>query len=446
MVLPATNNHSQALDKRAALYTLGCRLNQTETRLIEDQLRVAGYRIVPFGEPAELGVIHTCVVTREAEAKSRKIIRRFIRANPGAITAVIGCFAQTDAAALADIPGVTLVLGNEAKMCLAEHLDAVTDTGPVVAHAPLGNNSFTVPFISNGPPLTRRANLKIQDGCDCMCAYCYVPFARGRSRSRRLSDVFEEASSLVRRGARELVLTGVNIGDFRDGAYGLTALVDQLDTLCPKPRIRLSSIELSNMPVELLERMASRAHGLVPHLHMPLQSGSARVLRAMGRPYAPEEYLDFMRHAATSVPGIGLGADVMVGFPGEGDDDFQATCALIQQCPLFYLHVFQFSERPGVAATRLPNKVAAQTMHERSAILLAINRVKMLEFQNQWIGCSVDVLFESLKRGCWRGHAGNYLEIAVETEENLQNAIASVRVERLRDGMLFGAIENTQPH
>lgn len=412
--------------------------------MLEDQLRAAGYRIVPFGEAAEIGVIHTCVVTREAEAKSRKIIRRFIRANPAAITAVIGCYAQTAAEAIAGIPGVSLVLGNDAKMQLAEKVGALSDAAQIVLCPQPERHNFTVPFTDAGPPITRRVNLKIQDGCDCMCSYCYVPFARGPSRSRRIEDALDEARILVRRGAKELVLTGVNIGKYHDKGQGLPALIDRLDALRPRPRIRISSIERTHCPVELLERMAEPEHALVPHLHIPIQSGAEAVLRAMNRPCMPAEYLGFMNEAVVRVPDIGLGADVMVGFPGETDEDFNATRDLVRRSPLFYLHVFQYSERPGVAAAKLLNVVAGETMHMRSKILLDIAREKKLIFQRKWVGRRVKVLFESQKEGYWRGHAGNYLEIVAKSRANLENTFATVETVEIKNELLVGVIVDDQ--
>ncbi len=433
-------NGCPGVPKRAAIHTLGCRLNQGESRLIEDHLRNAGYGVVPFGEPAELGIIHTCVVTREAEAKSRKMIHRFARQNPGAPIIVIGCYAQTSASTIASMPGVRLVLGNDAKMNLADHL-AVLDDEPahIVANRPK-RDLFTVPFIKEGAPITRRVNLKIQDGCDAMCTYCYIPFARGRSRSRYFDDVIAEAASLLKRGAKEIVLTGVNLGDYRDGNRGLAALVDALDSLEPKPRIRISSIELNTVPDDLICRMANPAHALVPHLHIPLQSGSDPVLKAMGRPYTAKEYFRFIENAAAQIPCLGLGADVMVGFPGETDEDFQTTCDNIRRSPLNYLHVFQYSERRQVASARIPGKVPAVVMQRRSEMLRQIGEQKLLAFMHTWIDQDVDVLFESQQGNCWIGHTGSYLEVAANSCNNLENKIVRVHINEMDKRYLKGSV------
>lgn len=426
--------------KRATIHTLGCRLNQGESRLLEEQLRAAGYEIVPFGQPADLGIIHTCVVTREAEAKSRKMIRRFVRENPGASVVVIGCYAQTSSKTIAAMEGVCLVLGNDAKMNLAEHLAFLADDVPHIDCKRPERTLFTVPFTADGDPITRRVNLKIQDGCDAMCSYCYIPFARGRSRSRQFEDTLAEAAALVKRGAKELVLTGVNLGDYQDGERGLMQLVDALDMLHPKPRIRISSIELNTIPEALFPRMLDADHALVPHLHVPLQSGSAAILSAMGRPYTSAEYFGLLDRAAEAVPGIGLGADVMVGFPGETEADFEVTCERIKQSPLNYLHVFQYSERKQVASSRLPDKVAVQTMQSRSEALRKIAQEKRHDFLQQWIGKEVDVLFESQRDGCWVGHTGNYLEVFVSSMGLLENTVATIRIQEMKEDCLTACI------
>lgn len=443
MAEPAGNGpHSPR--KRASIHTLGCRLNQAESRMLEEQLRAAGYEIVPFGQPAELGIIHTCVVTREAETKSRKYIHRFLRQNPGAVTAVIGCYAQTAAEAIAAMGGVDLVLGNDAKMLLSDYLDLPRQDAPVVLRPRPERKTFTIRFEPDGPPLRQRVNLKIQDGCDTMCSYCYIPFARGRSRSRDFGDILNEATALVHRGAKEIVLTGVNLGDFEQDGRRLADLVDALSALAPQPRVRISSIELTNLPETLFERMADPAHALVPHLHVPLQSGSDTVLQAMRRPYTAADYLALLGRAAAAVPGIGIGADVMVGFPGETDADFEATCALVRESPLFYLHVFQYSERPEVASVRLEDKVPVETAGFRSEVLIQIGEEKKRAFLEHQIGKTLRVLFEDCEGEHWRGHADNYLEVAVESKEDLRNRFGRVRINALQGRLLFGTIKTME--
>ena len=265
--------------KRATIHTLGCRLNQAESGLIADQLAAAGYVIAPWGEAADLGIIHTCTVTREADAKSRQMTRHFIRANPGARTVVIGCYAETGADALARIPGVDLILGNRDKLDLARHLAALDAGGPKQVCARGGREPFTVPWVADAPPVARRMNLKIQDGCDFMCSFCAIPFARGRSRSRELDDLVAEARCLVGRGAMEIVLSGVNVGDYAFEQKTLLDVVDALNGIDDLVRVRLASVELTTIPEGILTRMADPNHRLAPHLHVPMQSGSDHIDR-----------------------------------------------------------------------------------------------------------------------------------------------------------------------
>ncbi len=426
--------------KRATIATLGCRLNQAEARLIEDQLCAAGYVLAGADDRVDVAIVQTCVVTGEAEAKSRKLIRRLTRQHPDATVVVIGCYAQTNAESIAAMDGVHLVLDNNAKMDLPALLAILDPAAPTIACQPLGSDMFTLPFLADGPPITRRANLKIQDGCDGQCAYCYVRIARGPSRSRRFDDAVAEAAALVKRGARELVLTGVNVGSYQDDDRQIPQLCDALDALRPKPRVRISSIELNTIPETLLPRMADPDHALAPHLHIPLQSGSKSVLRAMGRPYAPEDYQSFITTVANLLPDIGLGADVMVGFPGETDADFEATCALVEQSPLTYLHVFQYSDRPQVAAAQLPDKIPAAVIKARSKTLRALGRRKHRTFQQRWLGHDVTVLFESKRDDFWIGHTGNYLEVGVRSDAPLSNRFATVKIKDISGTRLLGDI------
>jgi threonylcarbamoyladenosine tRNA methylthiotransferase MtaB len=421
----------------ATIHTLGCRLNQAETRLLEEQLRQGGYEIVAFQQPATVGIIHGCVVTLEAEAKTRKYIQRFRRRNPDGITVVIGCYAQTEGHIAAAL-GVDLILGNASKMELLSHLEKLQKEKQAVRTDRPRRESFTLPWQKEGEPLSRRINLKIQDGCDEMCRYCYIPFARGRSRSRYLQDTLEEAASLVERGARELILSGVNIGDYRDGQADLLTLIDELNTLRPKPRIRISSIEFNSLPEAVLERMADEEHGLLPYLHIPLQSGSDAILAAMGRPYSGRAYLDFLEKARALVPSIGLGADVMVGFPGESEAHFEETRQLIEDSPLDYLHVFSYSERPAVASYRLSDKVSAADKSRRNEILRLLAEKKQEQSRKRFLGKQCRVLFEVKRGDCWTGYNEEYFEVALRSDEELKNKVVEVRIDGIEEGGLRG--------
>jgi threonylcarbamoyladenosine tRNA methylthiotransferase MtaB len=419
---------------------LGCRLNQAESGLIVDQLAAAGYVIAPWGEAADLGVIHTCTVTREADAKSRQMIRQFIRANPGARTVVIGCYAETGAEAVARIPGVDLVLGNRDKLDLARHLAALDAGGPQMVRSRAGREPFTVPWVAAAPPVTRRMNLKIQDGCDFMCSFCAIPFARGRSRSREFDDLVAEARCLARRGAKEIVLSGINVGDYGFENKTLIDVVDTLNGIEGLARVRLASIELTTIPDGMLERMADSRHRLTPFLHVPLQSGSDRILTAMRRNYTRADYLALVRRAAETTPDLGIGADILVGFPGETDADFDDSLALLRESPVCFAHVFKYSERRGSAASRLPEKTDPAAASARGETLRAVGAAKLRAFQERHLGRTMEVLFEDGPGGVWRGRTGNYLEVTARSTEDMTNRMRRIVLENIDRELLTGRI------
>lgn len=424
--------------KTASLYTLGCRLNQAETHLLGEQLRAAGYELVPFGEPAQLGVIHTCTVTGEADSKSRKAIRAFIRRNPKAFVAVLGCYSQLAAEAIAAIEGVDLILGTEEKMRLASYLRDEKNGAPVVAVAPPRRGDFTL-AVSGGEPVTRRANLKIQDGCACGCSYCVVPLARGGPRSRDIDNLIEEARGLVDRGAKEIVLTGVNVGAYESRGIRLPGMIERLCMIAGLARIRIGSIEVTQTGGALLEWMGDPAHPLMPFLHVPLQSGSDAVLRRMNRPYTAAEFRVFLELAAQT-PGLCVGTDVLVGFPGESAADFDATCHLIRDTCIAYTHVFKFSPRPGTAAACFEERVDARIAHERSVEVQRIGETKHRDFLQRNIGKTLPVLFESIEDGCWQGYTPNYIRAAVAFAGDLTNVIRPAVLEEIRGAVVFGRI------
>jgi len=437
--------------KRASVYTLGCRLNQAESALIEERLVEAGYELVPFGAPADLGVIHTCTVTQEADAKSRKMVRQFIRRNPGAFTAVIGCYAERNAEALAAIKGVDLILGNARKLELAAYVEAGKTAEPRIVCDRVRRGDFAIPVAHGRTVLTRRSNLKIQDGCNFMCSFCVIPFARGRERSRTIENLVEEAENLVARGAKEIVLTGVNLGAYDCGGRGLVEVVDRLNVIAGLSRIRISSIEPATIPDAVLDRMCAQDHALAPYLHVPMQSGSDKILKAMRRTYTRDDYLETVCRAAERVPGIGLGGDIMVGFPGETEEDFGETCALFEQSPLFYAHVFKYSERPGTAAARMAGQVDPRTASTRSARLHRISARKKRRFQEQFLGKTLAVLFESPEEPeptgahdpgavLWGGYTANYVRVAAHSRENLENQLRRVVLEEIRGEIVYGRI------
>lgn len=431
------------LPKRASIHTLGCRLNQAESALLAESLAAAGYEIVPFGAPADLGIIHTCTVTREADAKSRKLIRQFIRANPEAQIAVIGCYAQMDAQAVAALGRIDLIIGNQRKLELLQFLGEGKREKPLIIRDRIAREDFRIDAACAGElrrEFAQRVNLKIQDGCDFMCSFCIIPFARGRVRSRDLDDMLEEARRLAAAGAKELVLTGINLGTYAFRGQTLLDIVNRLDEIEGLERIRIGSIELNTIPDGLLDAMRDPEHALAPYLHIPLQSGANPILAAMRRRYTRDEYLDFVRRAAERVPDIGLGSDIMIGFPGETDEDFEDTADLLRQSPLFYAHVFKYSERPGTAAARIPAKIDPQIANRRSARLRRISADKRRRFYQRHLGAEMPVLFEHEEKGFWTGYTGNYIRVAVSSEQDLSNEMLRVRLDRVQGEWIRGEL------
>ncbi|MBI2422181.1 MAG: tRNA (N(6)-L-threonylcarbamoyladenosine(37)-C(2))-methylthiotransferase MtaB [Candidatus Hydrogenedentes bacterium] len=437
-----TQTQTHPAPKRACLHTLGCRLNQSETTLLEEKLQAAGYELVPFGEPADLAILNTCTVTRDADAKSRKLVRQFIRKNPGAYTAVIGCYAQMGAAALAKIDGVDLIIGNQEKLNVLDYVAAGKNPAPLVVHDRLDRNDFSIAPANSAAPILDRANLKVQEGCDFMCSFCIIPFARGRARSRTLPNLLDEARQLAARGAKELVLTGVNIGAYDWEGRTLVEVVDALNELDGLVRLRISSIEPTTIAAELFARMADPGHALLPYLHIPLQSGSNAVLASMRRRYTREEFLDFIHRAHDAVPGIGIGTDILAGYPGETGANFEDTCDLLWRSPLFYAHVFKYSEREGTASVRIPGKVHPDVASARSARLRKLSAEKTRLFHEAHLGQAATVLFEHTEDGYWTGYTEDFCRVAVQCNRNLKNILRHVHCTHARGGLLYATLQD----
>ncbi|MCX5758638.1 MAG: MiaB/RimO family radical SAM methylthiotransferase, partial [Candidatus Hydrogenedentes bacterium] len=324
------------MQARAFLHTLGCRLNHAETEILAQSLQDAGYELVDNVEDADLCIVNTCTVTREADAKSRKAVRAFIRRNPRAYLVVTGCHVHVRPDVMTAIPGVDLVVGNANKLEVASWLPGTLEKGtdgPRALVTPITPKPFTIPPRLSMPPVCR-PQIKIQDGCDASCAFCIVPRARGESRGRPLDDIVEEARHLAAHGAIEVVVTGLNVGAYACWGKRLVDVLDGIDACEGIRRIRVGSLELGGIDDELIARMVDRGHALVPFLHIPLQSGSDTVLARMGRTYGVDEFRVWIDRIAARVPDVCLGTDVLVGFPGETDAEFDETCRFLENSPL----------------------------------------------------------------------------------------------------------------
>lgn len=428
---------------RATLYTLGCRLNQAETALLKEGFQRGGFVPVEFGQETDVLVINSCTVTEGAEVDCRRIVRQVLRHSPEAFVAVTGCYAQTGLEALRGIEGIDLIVGNQFKMQLPNLLPPFSrlkkQAVPLVHHGRMDPENFCIEGV--GAYNTTRANLKIQDGCQFMCSFCLIPFARGRERSRFLEDAVREAGELVERGHRELVLTGVNIGQYRDGAADLLVLLQRLEAIEGLERIRISSIEPTTVPESLLDYMSCSSK-LCRYLHVPLQSGDDRILQAMNRRYSVREYQEAMESALQRIPDVCFGTDVLVGFPGEGPREFANTQAVVRDLPFAYLHVFSYSPRPGTAATKLPHPVSPITIKERSRALHEASDHKRMAFQQRFLGQKVSVLFESAEgEGYWPGLTDNFLRVAVRSPRRLHNTIQSVVVTGVMSDKVLGMLD-----
>ncbi len=411
--------------------------------MLGDLLRQKGYRLVEFGDETDLLVLNTCSVTESAEKDCRYAVRKTLRHSPQAFVALTGCYAQTGAALLQSIPGVDLIVGTEYKMKLPDYLPAPgrlkKRPAPELQHSrTIGRDDFVLPGTAYSD--STRALLKIQDGCDFMCSFCQIPFARGRERSRVLSDVLREARDLTAAGYRELVLTGVNIGRYRHEGATLVDLLGQLEAVPGVTRIRISSIEPTTVTDDLLEHMA-RSSTICRYLHVPLQSGDDQILEAMNRRYSLRDFETMMERALELMPDAGFGTDLLVGFPGEDDEAFERTREAAARLPFSYFHVFSYSERPGTAAAKLDAALSPSTVQRRRQLLTELSRSKNLAFSQLHIGRRLPVLFEKgTRRGLRTGTAGNFLRVAVANERELAGTIQDVTITGIMDGLAVGAL------
>jgi len=357
--------------------------------------------------------------------------------------AVTGCYAQTGAHELRTIPGIDLIVGNQFKSDLPSFLPPPEvlrkQPSPEVLHTrTIVRDEFILP--EYGESDATRALLKIQDGCNVMCSFCFIPFARGHERSRLLDDILVEAESQAARGQREIVLTGVNIGQFRSQGIGLSGLIDRLETIDGIERIRLSSIEPTTVTEPLLERIGARRK-LCPYLHIPLQSGDDTVLASMNRPYTVGSFVSLIDRALARVPDLALGTDLMVGFPVESERAFQNTMEVCTGLPFSYFHVFTYSKRPGTAAAKMPQEVPVEVARQRAQMLAELSRQKRLAFGERWIGSVVSVLFEEgHTEGLRLGTTPHFLKVGTASEAALPNHIQDVRVTGASDRWAIGQL------
>lgn len=423
--------------KKVAITTLGCKTNQFESAAMGESLAQQGYQTVAFSEVADIYIINTCSVTARSDAESRRLIRRAARQNPAARVVVTGCYAQLAAAELAKLPNVSLVIGNSEKRDIAALL-AVEADGVRVAVSAIADETTAAPLPLESFAEHTRAFLQIQNGCNAFCAYCIVPYARGRSRSVPHGEVLAGIRRFAAAGFREVVLTGIHLG-----AYGkdlgeqvdLAALLARADADGLVTRLRVGSVEPDEVSERLIAVMATGRH-ICPHLHLPLQSGSDRVLATMGRGYGSADFRSVVNRLVTAVPDIAIGVDVIAGFPGETAADHATTCELLRQLPVAYLHVFPYSTRPGTRAATMPGHLDPAVIKERAAELRLIGEEKRRQFAACFVGREMSVLLQGDGAS---GLTGNYL--TVKLAETQTAAEVMVRITGLeRDGSCLGEL------
>lgn len=407
-----------------SFYTLGCRLNQSETAVIQNSFNVDGFKVVDFEEPADIVVINTCTVTANGDAETRYLVHKANRLNPQTKIALVGCQAQIQKEKLTTLPNVRWIVGNAKKMDLKSIVEEVGFDEPRVIAPTIGRESFTIP-ISGIDQDHKRANIKIQDGCDFFCSFCEIPFARGRARSRIFDDILREANVLVAAGHQEIVITGINVGTYSDSQKIFFDVLTELENISRLKRIRISSIEPTTVPDDVIKRMADQTK-LCRYLHLPLQSGSDKILSLMKRKYSLKEYDDFIQKAHSEVKGICIGTDVIVGFPGETKEDFRQTYDYLLDAPIHYFHVFSYSNRHVAKAKNFEEQIPAHIIEERSEILRDLSQRKRRVFHESFKGSQQSVLFEKNKNGLWNGVTDNYIRVFVESKAQLMNQMHNV--------------------
>ncbi len=422
--------------KKVAFHTLGCRLNFAETGAIARGFSERGYEVVEFGENADVVMVNTCTVTDQADSTCRNLIRKARNSSPEGKVVVVGCYAQMDPEKVALAAGVDLILGTSEKYKIFDYLD---DDESSQIHVDQTNEFWGA--YSGGVDGHTRAFLKIQDGCNYICSYCIIPRARGRSRAMAAADVVAQAKTIIDSGVKEIVLTGVNIGEYEEASgtpfWELVARLLEIDQL---KRLRLSSVEPNTITQKLLETLKASPKAM-DHFHVPLQSGSDAMLERMRRKYNTAQYRDIMAMIKNYFPHAGIGADIILGHAGETEEEFQATMQFLREMPITHFHPFPFSKRKGTLSAKMEGQLTTATKKSRVRAVMMFGEAKLEAFAAQQVGTVSQVLFEQQNaQGLWEGHSSNFVRVAVESTIDLKNKILPVRMDRHVGKLLFGNI------
>ena len=423
-----------------SIVTLGCKANQFESAAMERMLIEQGYQIVPFEQGAELVIVNTCTVTSATDAQSRKLIRRARRLNEHCRIVVTGCYAQIQPQQLAQLPGVLYVIGNSEKQDL---IDILCHEGPQIQVGDIARQQQCPDLKIASFSEHSRAFVQIQSGCNAFCSYCIIPYARGRSRSVEKTAVIDQINQLVEAGYREVVLTGIHIGNYGQDLTPKCTLTDLLHALLEETdccRIRLGSIEPQEVSEPLVD-CVQQSSRICPHFHIPLQSGCDSVLRRMNRHYTTAQFRDTIDLMCRKIPRVSIGIDVISGFPGETENEHQQTYDFIAALPVHYLHVFPYSARPGTPAATMPHQIPGDIAKQRAAELRVLGEEKAGQYRQQFIGQHLDVVLESrTKNSQWQGTSAEYLTVVVDKEQDCAGELVSVEITGGKKDFLVGTV------
>jgi len=430
-------------NRKVSLYTLGCKLNFSESSTIARMFEAEGYARVDFNDVPDIYVINTCSVTENADKKCKQLVKRALKINPDAFIAIIGCYAQLKPEEIAQIYGVNMVLGASEKFKIIEHFQAAdkSDEATVIASKIKEVNEF-MPSYSKGD--RTRSFLKIQDGCDYFCTFCTIPLARGKSRNNSIAETVDVAKEIATTNINEVVLTGVNIGDFGQGDdENFFGLIKELDQLKGIERYRISSIEPNLLSSEIIDFVA-QSNKFMPHFHIPLQSGSDKILKSMRRKYLSDLYVDRVSQIKKTMPHACIGVDVIVGFPGETEEDFLTTYNFLNELDISYLHVFTYSERANTTANKMEEVVDKGERSKRSKMLHILSNKKKRYFYEQHIGKTYQVLFEAEQHENFlNGFTTNYIKVKVPYQKELENQIKTVTLTNIDSEGIFDVTINS---
>ncbi len=431
------------MSKIIATYTLGCKVNQYETEAMEELFIKSGYSLANFDDYADIYLINTCTVTSISDRKSRQMIRRAKKTNPNAVVIVTGCYAQTAPDDVLNIDGVNLVIGTKDRKGIVSIAEGLTSDSKISKVSNIMDTHTFEQLNITGYEERTRAYIKIQEGCNQYCTYCIIPYARGPIRSRNFDDIIAEVNSLAERGFTEIVLTGIHVASYGadSGEYDLSDLLLAVNDIDKIKRIRLSSIEPMTLDDKFIAKI-SPCKKLCPHFHLSLQSGSDGVLKRMNRKYTKEQYKSIVDGLRKSFPTAAITTDIMVGFPGETDEEFNECMEFVKDISFAEAHVFQYSPRKGTPAAKMKLQIDPKIKEERSKKIIEITTQTKNEFLERFIGSCVEVLFEQKKKGHFEGKTDNYITVAVKSDKDLAGEYHHVNLERIENGVIYGALKD----